>query len=51
MLELRDVQHVVGADRIGIHDAVRHDLVDPDRLQCPTFGIRDHPRVHLTATL
>lgn len=32
MLELRDVQHVVGAERVGIHNAVGHDLAVHDRL-------------------
>lgn len=52
MLEFRYVQHVIGAECIGTHDAVGHDLVvHNNRLQYPTFGIWDHLRIHLAATL
>jgi len=39
----------VGAERIGVDDAVGHDLVVDDGLQRPALHVRDHPAIDLAA--
>ena len=51
VLEARYVEHVVGAEGIGVDDAVGDDLVLDDGLQCLALGVRDDLGIDLAAAL
>src|ERR1035437_266073 len=49
VLETRNIEHVVGAEGIGVDDAVGDDLVLDDGLQRLTLGVRDDLGIDLAA--
>jgi hypothetical protein len=49
VLETRYVEHVVGAEGIGVDDAVGHDLVLDDGLQGLALGVGDDLGIDLAA--
>lgn len=49
MVELRDVQHVVGSEAIGVDDRLRPDLFANDRKKRSGRGIWDDDDMHLAA--
>lgn len=51
MLETRHIQDVVAAKRVGVDDRVQFHLVLRDLQQRQRLRIRDHRRIHLSATL
>ena len=51
MVRLRDIERVVGVERVGVDDAVRLDLFLDDREQSLCSSVRDGRRIDLPATL
>ena len=51
VMELRDIQHIVGSETVGVDNAVRLDAIPNNSQQSLCLGILDHHCIHLTATL
>ncbi len=51
VLEVRNIQHITGAESVGVHDAVGHNFLLHNGLQGGAFHIADHPGIYLAATL
>ena len=51
VVELRDIQHIVGSETVGVDNAVRLDAIPNNSQQSLCLSILDHHGIHLTATL
>ena len=49
MFEARDIEHVVGAEGVGIDDRIGHDLALEDGPEGAAFDIRDDSGIDLAA--
>jgi len=51
VVELRNIQHIVGSEAIGIHDAVRLDAISNNSQQSLCLSVLNHHSVDPAATL